>query len=275
MVIDMQWMKKTEKEVLGLFEESKLISDNFTNFSKLLKELPQSVLIIRLASGLGQPKFSKATGITESNTWSIENKKVGLGKLGLKKIENFLQSSDLDFTWPNIKKFFDMFNSGMGDRRSGSTRFDKLSLDELRKISIKGLKARELSESEQVLNEILKELEICFESQASLSVFEKTNRLNIIDFAIPDGISPKVLIEVTSGKIERDTEGQFLNNIGNKKLIEGLRIKRFLPNVKLFLFATGKIDEFSKNMLLESFDVVFLKDDADKLKENIKGLLNA
>lgn len=261
--------KMSENDLKDLFEKARMFSDNFTNLSEMLIEFPRGLLIIRIASGFGQPKFSKVVGIEEGNLWLVENGKVGLGKLNTSRIEDFLKSFNLNFSWANIKNSFERLDS-----LSIGARFDKLSFEELRKISIKGLKSKKPDESEKIIMEALNELNIPFEFQAPLLAFENTKKLQIIDFAIPNGDKPKVLIEVTSGRLEKNIGGHFLINSGNEKLIAGLRIKHFLPKVNLLLFVTGKIDEFSKTLLSESFDKIFLKSEIRNMKNTLKVILN-
>ena len=258
-------MSIKENELKLIYEKSKEVSNDFHDLDSMLKIFPNSLILLRFSLGLGRKNFSKICNIHPVNLRNIEKSRNKLGYFRRQKIFNSIKNRKLNFQWSHIYDSFNMLNK----KSKGCPYFDKIPRKALQEIAIKGVKAKSIenNKSEMLVKEILEKSNIKFEYQ---TVFLwPSPKVCIMDFTIPNGNNPKVLIEVTNGRIEKEKCDEFLTPIGNKKLLTAFRIKKALPSVKLILIATGKLDRIAENLLSEAFDFILTKETLNKLPEII------
>ena len=270
-------MSITLEELKSIFKESKKLSNNFSDLSKMLLSFPRSLIILRLATKQGRIKFSNNCKIFLQQVQEIEE---GKRRLGIKRVERILSSTPINediFKWSKIKATFKIFQQIPKTGFFGKEAINHFNIDlELkRKVALLGLKSIPMNESEFSIFNILKNNSISFERQALLLNSLKTPKMIVIDFAIPDGKDPSIVIEVTRSKFIFRTRGT-LNSINSlNKVLLGFRIKKLNENVKSVIVIGNEADEAAISLLNESFDFVIKEDEINKLPSLIGGILDA
>lgn len=80
-------MNRNEKEMYKLFNETRVLTNEFKKFKyNLLIDVPYSLIIFRYILGLSQKKFSKLIKLSSTHLCDIENEKERLSKKSAKRI---------------------------------------------------------------------------------------------------------------------------------------------------------------------------------------------
>lgn len=271
-------IKLTEKKLRKIYEKSKKISHNFKQISDMLLVFPEGLKIVRYAVREGIRKFGQGCSIDYKNIRRIEKGERRLGPKRINRIFRYLERKKPNFSWKYIltsyhelsklakEGFFGVYNS---------QKFVKISKEKRRETVIRVLKSLPMNKTEKMVYDILKSNNILFEREAPLNASKPSIKMIIIDFAIPSSKDPKILIEVTNGRIEYLKISDFLTQTGIGKLILGYRIKKFLPKTKLFLVSGKGIDTIAQELLLEVYDFIFVNKNVHSLPLVIKETLNA
>ena len=250
-----------------LFKKSKKLSDNFTDLPSMLIKFPPSLMILRLAAGEGKIKFSETCQIFKLQINEIESGKRTLGQKRVERILKNLATKELKFNWPYIRSTFRDFNEipkkGMFSKEMANRL--GITLGNKRDTCLLGLKSIPMNELECKVFNILKDNSIPFERQALLQESTKTPKMIVIDFAIPNGIEPKIVIEATRAKFAYSKKSYMSTRFTLEKIFLGYRVKRLNSNLKSIIVINNDVDEVSKCLLKESFDYVLIKNEMNWL----------
>lgn len=268
----------TKNKLKKIFERSKSVSRNFNDLEDMLQKFPPSLRIVRFAVRKGRKRFGRSCNMTISDIKDIEDGKRGLGDIRIKRIVEHLKTENPNFSWKFIftshkillkisKSWFKFVNP----KNFIESQPDK---ERLRNSLVKMLKSLPMDRNIRIVDEILTSLQVSFEREAPIEQSKMSSKMIVADFAIPNGIDPKIIIDVTSSKMKvnkRIESSSFL-----RKLVIGHRLKKFLPQTKLILICRNDVDDMTKQLLLEVFDsIIILEKDFHNLSNLLKVVINA
>ena len=196
-------MEMSDGEFKEYFELISKETENFTKFHpSLLVRIPQSILVFRIALGIDHRKFATLLGIDSRRLRSYEHLKVRIKPQTavkfVEKIDQLFRKTEVQFqdALQNLYRFKNVFQ--------------KRSLHSCIEQGLRLAGKLPPNELENKVGDMLEKAEIPFEIHARI---EGLKRDYNVDFAIPSGQTPKVIIEVTEPTLLRGKKKNYRQHV--------------------------------------------------------------
>lgn len=233
---------RTEYDILKLFDKTKKQTNNFKDISKdLISSQPNILLILRLAFGMPQNRFSEIIGIKRSalahyelgNRKNIQEETADRISKKIKTIRN-----SLDFSRSKIRENYKIF---WYQAEHGQ------SPEKLRNFGRSAFKTRSPNKDEKKVSDILDKNNVKYIREGVLNFF---NTSFFFDFVLPDVKNPKLVIEckrisTTKNRNFRIISYKIAYEIGYKFRL----LKEKYPNIVTVFLLESEIQKIPERVL--------------------------
>lgn len=255
----------SEEEIKARFKRLMKDTKCFTEITpKILFDNPQSLLIFRLLLRFTQGQFAREleTDFSCLNEWENGKTKMRfqIAEKLSSKLSNLFERFEPELKIENVLTGFKMFRNGGSSRRP---------LDWLVENGLRSVKGAETTESEREVIKILNENCIPFERNA---IVEGVKRKINVDFAIPSGVKPEIVVETFLFGSRKITFCEF----GRKLRLTDQRFQMLkLRNPSIKTVTNPKItllEDFQRERIEKLSELEVLNTDFILINERIKEL---
>jgi len=196
-------MKMNESEFKECFKLISKETEGFTSFPpNLLVRIPQSLLIFRIALGIDHRKFATLLRIDRRTLRKYEHLDMRIKPLTAAK---FVKRIDALFRKTKVQ-----FQDALQNLYRFKNVFQKRSLNSCIEQGLRLAQKLPPNELENKINDMLREVGIPFEIHARVKGLKRDYN---VDFAIPGGQNPKIIMEVTEPTLLRGRRKNYRQHV--------------------------------------------------------------
>lgn len=255
--------KISEKEIIKLFNELRIKTNNFKNIEpEIFLENPRRILIIRLIFGMSLKEFAKFSNMSFQalSNWELNKRIPAKWKISqvlskiTPKIEK-LNNIKISETLKNFKKFKEISEGLFKDPNIAKLVNKNKPWDVKQEYSIKGNKSQKRTYEENEIYRMLSNSKINFYDQYPIidAGFTKAGSI-LVDFLVISN-GKKIIIETCR------LNGKKRIVYSLRQALKSYRIKKFYPEIKtVCAIKTNENEDKSVYILKEAFDFVIIND---------------